>query len=65
MSPYVQIGDAMSPRTRLRIAQVLIPLALAVAIVSAIVGLWLLVVAMVLSIVGVLGSLRADCNRRV
>ena len=53
----------MSPRTRVRAAQILISIALALAVAGAIEGNWYLVVAMVLLLVSQLINYRANRNR--
>ncbi len=54
---------AMSPRTRIRAAQALIPIAFVIGIVSVLLGLWWTVIAMALLIVGQVINIRSNQRR--
>ena len=53
----------MSPRSKVRAAQIFIPVAVALGLVGAILGLWYLVVAMVLLVISQLINYRANRGR--
>jgi len=54
---------SMTPQTRVRAARILIPVAIMIGVVAAIIGNWFVVATMVLAILGQIVSLRANQQR--